>query len=251
MQQSLERLGLEAVANLFRLSENSYPGCGFVVGLDESEENLIQMSWLMGRHEESKNRIFVPDGGRLFIAVADPLKKKGSDSILYNAMCEVRPDNVTYAVVGDGDHTGLIADGYAEDQGLELSMHWKGYEQDAPNYTSRITAVCYWLGGHQPTIRMALVRKSPWSGLCDRNLYEISGVGPGFGYCMTSYARDGSPLPPFRGEPYLLPLCGSAEQMLVEYWEILNADHRVALAVKTIPRQGASRIIIVNQHQNI
>ena len=73
---------------------------------------------------------------------------------------------------------------------------------------------------------------------------------PGLGYALTTYEGDGDPLPPFRGEPRWLPLAGSPEAVLDDYWNALDADNRVALAVKAIPPagDGPGRILLRNRH---
>ncbi|MDP1690153.1 MAG: IMP cyclohydrolase [bacterium] len=241
-------LKAQAGANLSRLSKISYPGCGFVVGLDETGECLIQVNWIMGTDECGRNRVFAQDGSRLFIEVANPSGAKVPASLIYNAMCEVR-HNVTYAVVGSDRHVDEVTDGYGEDQGMEHTMHWKDYKPDV-HHTPRITAACYWLRD-RPAIRMSLVRKSPWSGLSDRHLYEINDVGREFGYCLTTYTGNGDPLSSFEGEPYLMPLEGGAGKLVATYWDALNRVNRVSLAVKFIPKQGNSSIVIVNKNQKV
>jgi len=240
----------EAQENLDKLKNNRYVGRGFIVGLTESGE-LVQVYWIMGRSENSRNRIFTEGAdGLLFTEVADPSKVKDPSLIIYNAMCEVRHGGITYAVVSNGSQTDDVAEGYAEDRRMEESLQRYSYEPDAPNFTPRITAACYWRNGGTPITRMSLIRKSSDSPLCDRLFFDYS-VSHGFGRCLTTYMGDGDPLPAFKGEPRIIPLPGDAEMIKNMFWVALDCDNRVSLAVKTISKTGQSRIVIINQYSKV
>lgn len=246
MNQSLEKLKLVADANLFNLSENPYPGRGIVVGLDETGQNLVQVYWIMGRSENSRNRVFKSEGGRLFTEAADPSKVKDPSLIIYNAMRETRYKDVLAHVVSNGAQTDAVADGFANGMGMSQVLSRFSYEPDVPNFTPRITAVCGW-HNDASSVAMSMIRKSPWNAACDQLSYAINGFGPGFGLCFTTYSGDGDPLPAFQGEPYLVPLNGNMYQIALEYWKALNAENRVSLAVKFIPKEGDSSIVIKNK----
>jgi hypothetical protein len=236
-----------AEVNFAALAANPYPGRGIVVGLDETGEQLVQVYWIMGRSENSRNRIFRSEGGRLFTEAADPSKVKDPSLIIYNAMRETELGGITYAVVSNGKQTDAVADGYAEDQTMHASLRRFSYEPDEPNFTPRITASCRWEHDN-PIIKISLLRMSLFNGDCSRHLFEINGVGKGFGHCITTYSGDGKPLPAFQGEPYVLPLCGDAETMAHTFWDAaLDADNRVAIAVKLIPKNGPSMTHIINK----
>lgn len=98
---------------------------------------------------------------------------------------------------------------------------------------------------------MSLLRKSPWSDACDRHFFGLDGFGKGFGHFISTYAGDGNPLPPFVGEPQLMPLAGDINQVAQTYWDALNVDNRVSLAVKFIPKSGPSETVIINKYEKI
>lgn len=244
--------------NMLRLGMNSYPGRGIVVGLDETGQNLVQAYWIMGRSTGSRNRVFGHDeSGRVFTEIADPsLLKEGEDTslIIYNAMRELSFDGKQYlSVVSNGAQTDAVISPLAgvRMETLAYNLRTWRYEPDKPNYTPRITAVMMWMkyqDGDSPLLQIYILRKSLWSDKCDRNLFEIAGVGRGYGYCIHTYVGDGDPLPAFQGEPYLLPLVGDIEMVANDYWEILNPDNKVSLAVKFIPKSGPSQIVIRNKY---
>ncbi len=243
--EEMMRLKMLADANLAALAKNPYPGRGIVVGLDETGENLVQVYWIMGRSENSRNRVFGSKGGCLFTEAADPSKVKDPSLIIYNAMRETR----SCAVVSNGAQTDAIAK-----NGM-LSLRGYTYEPDAPNFTPRITACSFRdseVGGKNVwrTV-MSVLRKSPWSEACDRHQYEFNDFGRGFGHCIHTYSGDGNPLPAFQGEPYLVPLVGGAEAIAQTYLAALNEENRVSLAVKFVWRSAPSYIGIINKYEKV
>lgn len=225
---------------------NSYPGRGIVAGLDETGEYMVQVYWIMGRSENSRNRVFKADNetGRLFTEAANPSKVKDPSLIIYNAMREAVP----YYVVSNGDQTDTVMNDL--DYGpfsLERALNRREYEPD-PNHTQRITAVSKIAMGGRQLLMMSILRKSRFGGRCDRSTYELD-TGPGFGFCITTYAGDGNPLPPFSGDPLLMPLVGGMEDIAHSYWNALNEENRVSLAVKWIEIfNGRSDIYIINKY---
>lgn len=249
----MQKLKQEAAANLAALARNPYPGRVIIIGLDQKGENLVQVYAIMGRSENSRNRVFGYEGGRIFTEAANPSKMKDPRLVIYNAMREVlvRDMDSTMNVVSNGDQTDKVADGYNEDKSFQLTMSQCTYEPDEPNFTPRITATSYWLRNGKPVGIMSLLRKLPWSDECDRHLYELNGFGQGFGHCLTTYTGDGNPLPAYRGEPRLMPLLGDLDWIADMYWEMLDPDNRVSLAVKFIPRLGLSSTVIRNKYSKV
>lgn len=246
MQQS-GLLGLKADGNLFSLRGNVYPGRGIIVGLDETGEYLVQVYWIMGRSENSRNRIFSCEGGRVFTEAADPSRVKDPSLIIYNAMVDYGGDHI----VSNGDQTDTIVSIVGLGRSFCEALSSRQYEPDSPNFTPRISAISCWSAVEEaPTASMSILRKSAWGDKCDRHLYEINDIGKGFGYCITTYSGDGDPLPAFRGEPYLLPLYGDADVLANNFWEALNTDNKVSLAVKFILKDGSpSHTVIKNKYK--
>ena len=154
-----------------------------------------------------------------------------------------------YAVLSNGHQTDQVTQ-----KGM-LALRRYQYEPDVPNFTPRITACSFDEGqdGHGREWRtvVSILRKSPWCDACERHQYEYSDIARGLGYCMTTYSGDGKPLPAFQGEPYLLSLVGDAPAVAGKLWGALNAENRVSLAVKFIPRIGASHIHIINKYEKM
>lgn len=258
------RLALLAEANLHNLGFNPYPGRIIVCGLDETGEFLVQFYAVMGRSENSRNRVLVRgeygDDITVSTVAADPSKVKDPSLIIYDAMEFVYlNDDTPLHVVSNGSQTNDVAN--EPDPTLSLGdklCDWL-YEPDEPNFTPRITATSCWespVAGGDPwllSVEMSVLRKSPWSDECDHLLYRINDIGRGYGYCIHTYMGDGNPLPAFQGEPYLLPLRGNAEQIANAYWQTLNHENRVALVVKFIPKDASipPKIVIINEYEKV
>lgn len=231
-----------AQANFERLKSNPYPGRGIVVGLNESGTKLVQVYWITGRSENSRNRVFGYKNGRLFTEPADSSKMKDPSLIIYNAMDE----RGHCYVVSNGDQTDTIIRGTYTGHKFYHALCAHQFEPDAPHYTPRIAAVSYTSG--KPRMEMAILKKSPRSGGCERIFYCFDELEKGYGFCLTTYSGDGHPLPSFAGDPLLLPLVGDAEAIAETFWGALYEPNRIALAVKSIDVvSGKSSIIVRNR----
>lgn len=233
-----------AAANLEALSRNPYPGRGIVLGRTFCL-NPVQIYWIMGRSEGSRNRILEPipeKHGWLRTCIADQSKFQGDPSLLiYTAMAE-EPDNF---VVSNGAQTDAVMK-----RGIGTLNDWR-YEPDKPNFTPRITGITRLWPGDVLDTRLIMLRKSD-SGYdeCDRFDYVYGKATRGFGFFISTYEGDGNPLPAFHGEPLILPIEDDDPAQIAEaFWSVLNPENRVALAVKVIPHEGPSKIKIINRHE--
>jgi hypothetical protein len=229
-----------------RLGANPYPGRGLVLGLDDQAHYLIQVYWIMGRSENSRNRVFATDGKRVWTEPADPAKVKDPSLIIYNAMREV-PGGAL--VVSNGDQTDTICDALEAGGTLEEALAKRDYEPDAPNFTPRISGV-YDLRRIPFAAILSLLRRGAFGDATDRFLWRYEEMEPGYGYCITTYMGDGDPLPAFAGEPFIVPLVGDMGAIACEFWSTLNDANKVALCVKAIdPKSLATNVVILNKLQ--
>ena len=228
------------------IEQNPYPGRGLVVGRAPGGE-WIQLYWLMGRSEGSRNRVFVADGSELRTAPWDGGAGVGDGSLtLYEAMLELPG----VYLVTNGDQTRTAADAIAAGGTFEAALATREREDDAPNYTSRISGLLDTRGG-KPEVALSILKAHPADPAeTDRFSYRSASPPPGLGRGITTYLGDGSPLPPFEGEPLWLPLDGPPEELLERYWEGLDTVNRVALALKRIDPAGRApgTILVRNRH---
>jgi hypothetical protein len=242
-----------ALKNMESLRHNAYPGRGVFVGRDVSGRHIVQATWIMGRSEKSRNRIYRAIDGRVFTEAADPEKMKGEDTglIIYNAMDE---NGVTF-VASNGHQTDsvIMSPSSCDLMNLDAVLSGYKYEPDAPNFTPRITTTCYIANG-KPQVQFSVLRKSSSDSSCERDLFKYgrhSMIDAGYGYYVSTYTGDGNPLPPWQGEPSLLPVMGYPDDSITDYlWTLLNPENRVSLAVKFIDLgTQKSRVTIVNKNK--
>jgi IMP cyclohydrolase len=226
-----------------RVEQNPYPGRGIVAGR-ATDGSWIQVYWIMGRSENSRNRLFVCEDGILRTQAADPAKVEDPSLIIYQAM---RTSGRRY-IVSNGVQTDAIW------QGLEDGAHFADtlsnwyHEPDAPNYTPRISG-CVDLSGGAAVLWLSILKVSPFSNdESERHFFRYENVEAGYGYAITTYRGDGDPLPSFAGAPYVLALPGSAEQIVEHFWQSLDSDNKISLAVRHIATNGQERVFIQNKH---
>lgn len=216
------------------LKQNRYPGRGLVVGQGEAGD-WLQLYWLMGRSAGSRNRILESEGAVLRTAPRDRQAQVGDPALtLYEAMLELPG----VYLVGNGNQVRHVADALAAGREALAALAECEREPDAPNYTPRISAMLDFRSG-RPEITLSILKAGAFdSAQSDRFHYRPAPPPPGFGLALTTYAGDGEPLPAFCGEPLPMPLDGTPEALAARYFEALDGEYRVALAIKRIPRDG-------------
>jgi IMP cyclohydrolase len=224
-----------ATANLdAHLRHNPYPGRGLVIGRSSSADVWLQVYWIMGRSTQSRNRKFVAVDGTLRTEPVDASLVTDPSLIIYDAMLEL-PD---VYLVSNGDQTRSIYNELQAGGSFDSALATREHEPDAPHYTPRISGMLDFRG-QEPAITLSILKANLVDPqYTDRFTYHPALPSAGFGVGLTTYNGDGMPLPSFQGDPLLLPLNGDGEELLHAYWEALNPENRIALAVKQIPLHG-------------
>ncbi len=186
------------------LKETSYPGRGIVVGKDRV------YYFIMGRSENSRNRVFVETEDGIRTEAYDPAKLSDPSLIIYHPVRRVEKG----LIVTNGDQTDTIRD-YDD---FRAGLMTREYEPDHPNYTPRISAMIYPDGSFDMYI---LKHKD---GRCLREFFCYEGCDEGKGYFISTYQGDGDPLPTFAGEPMEVTMPEPDE-----LWAALNSDNKVSL----------------------
>lgn len=233
------------------IAANRYPGRGLVIGRcdsgggGQSEDCWFLIYWIMGRSEHSRNRQFVNQGGVLRTQAFNPALVVDPSLIIYEAMLELP----RVQLVTNGDQTRTIYEALQRGESFEAALQTRAHEPDAPHYTPRISGMLDLRGG-TPQVTLSILRSNPRDpSLTDRSFFQLAEPAPGFGRGITTYAGDGNPLPSFSGEPLLLPCEGRSVDVLERYWAALDAENRVALAVKTVNADGSCReLLLKNRH---
>jgi hypothetical protein len=228
-----------------QLAQNPYPGRGLVLGRSEDGEAWLQLYWIMGRSANSRNRVFVADGGTLRTEPFDASAVEDPTNILYEAMLEL---GAVY-LVSNGDQTRTLYAALARGDRFEGALATREREPDAPNFTPRISGMID-LRGKEPAFALSVLKANRADPAhTDRHTFRPAPPPPGLGLGITTYRGDGTPLPSFEGEPIWLPLAGAPEAVLARYWEALDPANRISLALKRIPLGGGpGRAWVRNRH---
>lgn len=230
------------------LADNTYPGRGIIIGMTPDKRNLVQIYWIMGRSENSRNRVFVREGDAVKTKAFIESRMSDPSLIIYYP---VRTEGNMH-IVTNGDQTDTIAEFVVAGRTFEEALLTRQYEPDAPNYTPRISAAILY-NKNKPSYVMSIlktVENNP--SIEKKEFYTYNEFVGGEGRCIQTYRGDGSPLPSFEGEPYLVSLEDDLNKTAERYWYLLNPDNRVALLVKHIElSSGNVDIRIINKHTDL
>lgn len=229
-------------ANAKALAANPYPGRGIVIGADAEGRKLVQVYWIMGRSVNSRNRVFRSSAdGTVRTEAFDPALLSDPSLVIYNAALRRGPA----WIVTNGDQTDTIAAAIGSGGSFESALETREYEPDAPNYTPRISGIVD-LSDPAYAFRLSLLRRG--AGGSDRFTWRYAKAGAGQGRFVSTYLRDGDPLPSFSGEPLPLPIpeCG-AEAIAGYFWKLLDGGNRISLMARAIdPEMGGAETFIIN-----
>ena len=225
------------------LRGNPYPGRGIVLGRSPDGNKAVIAYFIMGRSENSRNRVFVetPDGIRT--QAHDPSKMTDPSLIIY---APVRVFG-SATVVTNGDQTDTIREGLAAGRSFAEALRKRTFEPDKPNYTPRISGLVDKDGGYTLSI-LKSADGDPAS--CRRYFFEYGDPLAGQGHYIHTYMGDGDPLPSFEGEPEQVSIpCGTPEELADLVWDSLNGDNKVSLFVRYIDlATGTWESVIKNKH---
>ena len=228
------------------LSENAYPGRGIALGRTADGSKAVIVYFIMGRSENSRNRIFVEDGAGLRTQAFDESKMKDPSLIIY---APVRVPDEAHTVVTNGDQTDTIHDGLLAGRSFEDSLRTREFEPDEPNYTPRISGLVTVEGG-ELCYQLSILKSAEGDpSQCRRYFFDYTPARAGEGHFLSTYEHDGDPLPSFAGEPKAVAIPDDIAAFTDEIWEALNADNKVSLFVRGIEiATGATETYICNVH---
>ena len=209
------------------IGTNAYPGRGICVGTSENGKYAVCAYFIMGRSENSRNRVFKErENGDIYTEAFDPSKLEDPLLIIYNA---VRDCGKSLAVT-NGDQTDTIYDAIAEGGSFESGLRIREFEPDAPNFTPRISAILDFDGGY--SYKMSILKCGDGKGdVCQRYFYEYKSIA-GTGHFIHTYEHDGNPLPSFEGEPRNVCIGDDIDIFSCEIWNALNDDNKISLYVR-------------------
>ncbi len=235
----MKRLSLEN-----ELKTNAYPGRGIVVGKTPNAKFAAVAYFIMGRSENSRNRVFEEDGTGIRTQARDPSKLSDPSLIIYSPVRTAK--NLT--IVTNGDQTDTIFDFINRGDSFENALKTRTFEPDAPNFTPRISAMLD-IGAGGFKYAMSIIKKGHDSGSCCRYYFDYESPANGEGRFIHTYMHDGNPLPSFEGEPKPVDVPDDMEAFGGLIWESLNFDNKISLFVRYIDLyDGSCRTKIYNKY---
>ena len=228
------------------LKENAYPGRGIVIGKSKNGKYAVSAYFIMGRSENSRNRVFVEDGEGIRTQAFDPSKLVDPSLIIYAPVRVL--GNKT--IVTNGDQTDTIYDLMDKQQTFEQALRTREFAPDAPNYTPRISGIMHVENGEYNYAMSILKSNNGNPDACNRYTFAYSNPVNGEGHFIHTYQCDGNPLPSFEGEPKLVEIPDDMESFTNMLWESLNEDNKVSLFVRYINiEDGTYETKIVNKNK--
>ncbi len=227
------------------LHNNSYPGRGIIIGKSADGENAVIAYFIMGRSENSRNRIFVLDGENLKTKAFDESKVVDPALIIYFPVRVI--DNKT--IVTNGDQTDTIVDFIKKGKIFEDALRTREFEPDSPNYTPRISSILD-VKDNDFTYKFSILKSlngNPNS--CIRFFYEYSQPISGQGHFISTYKCDGNPLPSYEGEPKTVEMGSNIDELSNILWNSLNEENKVSLFTRFINlKTGKTETKIINKN---
>ena len=226
------------------LSSNAYPGRGIIAGLTPDGKKAVAAYFIMGRSENSRNRVFRAEGDDVMIYPFDESKVEDPSLIIYAPVRAVK----RALIVTNGDQTDTVRDFLKNGDSFENALRTRGFEPDKPNYTPRISALLhfdkvYWY-------QLSILKCADGQGTkCNRFTFDLAPV-PGLGHFIHTYVGDGNPLPSFEGEPEQVALTDDIDALTDTLWNSLNEGNKISLFVRFVDLEsGKADTRIVNKHQ--
>lgn len=228
------------------LQENSYPGRGIIIGRSADGKKAVTAYFIMGRSENSRNRVFVEDGEGIRTQAFDESKLTDPSLIIYAPVRVL--GNKT--IVTNGDQTDTIYEGMDRQMTFEQSLRSREFEPDAPNYTPRISGIMHVEGGKFNYAMSILKSRNGDPGSCCRYTFAYENAVPGEGHFIHTYMHDGNPLPSFEGEPKRIAISDDMDAFADTLWSSLNEDNKVSLFVRYIDiATGTYESKIINKNK--
>ncbi len=223
------------------LAGNTYPGRGIVLGKTADGKQSVAAYFIMGRSENSRNRVFIQEPDGIRTEAHDPAKLKDPSLIIYHPVRQLGED----LIVTNGDQTDTVRDFLAEGRTFEEALRTREFEPDVPNWTPRISGLLKKDGSYQ----LSILKSADAEGsACARYTFEYPGLA-GVGHFLHTYVTDGDPIPTFQGEPERVTVDGDIDAFTTMIWDSLNEANKISLYVRFIDLEtGNYQETIVNKH---
>ena len=237
----MNRFEINNIGELIR--DNAYVGRGIVIGTAPSGA-AVSAYFIMGRSENSRNRVFAKSGDELFTRPFDESKVEDPSLIIYAALRAYE----NKLIVTNGDQTDTIYDGLAAGKTFEDALATRTFEPDHPNMTPRISGMITFDEGAF-TYKLSILKAMNEEGTRSARYYFNYEADPGLGHFIHTYQQDGNPLPTFSGEPERVAVPDCIDEFTETLWNNLNEDNKISLYVRyTDTKSGEYEDRLINKN---
>ena len=209
------------------IKDNPYVGRGIVIGKTEDGKYAVSAYFIMGRSNNSRNRVFVKHGEDLFTEPFDASKLEDPSLIIYAAIRKTENG----LIVTNGDQTDTIFNGLLDGLSFSESLKGREFEPDAPNLTPRISGYITFEKDNFSYEMSILKSADPLGTACNRYTFSYPSLS-GLGHFIHTYVTDGNPIPTFQGEPERVSIPNDINVFTNEIWSNLNEDNKISLYVR-------------------
>ncbi|MBP5308410.1 MAG: IMP cyclohydrolase [Clostridia bacterium] len=223
---------------------NSYVGRGIVAGLTADGTKAVAAYFIMGRSNNSRNRVFAEKNGEVFTQPFDASKVEDPSLIIYAAVRK----HGNSLIVTNGNQTDTVYEGLGKGVSFSQALKSRQFEPDAPNFTPRISAVLNF--GEDFNYEMSILKSADEIGsACNRYTFSYSPLA-GVGHFIHTYVCDGNPIPTFQGEPERVSVPDRIDEFTSEIWDSLDEDNKISLYVRyTDLKTGAEESRLINKNE--
>lgn len=220
--------------NIYKINElsellagNTYPGRGIVIGKTEDGKKAAIAYFIMGRSENSRNRVFKENGDSVVTEPFDFSRVEDPSLIIYSAIRKYE----NKLIVTNGDQTDTIYDFVSTGKCFKQALKTREFEPDAPNFTPRISGMLTF-SDNDFKYQMSILKSADEKGsACNRYFYEYAPLN-GLGHFIHTYVCDGNPIPTFQGEPERVRILNDIDEFTASIWENLNEQNKISLYVR-------------------
>lgn len=224
---------------------NPYVGRGIVIGKTADGTRAAVAYFIMGRSENSRNRVFKEDGSEVIIFPFDASKVEDPSLIIYSPIKMIGKT----LIVTNGDQTQTIYDFLKNGDTFEEALMTRCFEPDGPNWTPRISGIVYH-DGEDFDYQMSILKSGDAEGtVCNRFLFSYKPIA-GLGHFIHTYVENGDPIPTFQGEPERVSIPNDIDEFFNDIWENLDENNKISLYVRYIDlATGEEENRLVNKNQ--
>lgn len=220
---------------------NEYVGRGIIIGKTPNGQ-AVTAYFIMGRSENSRNRIFVENGDEITIHPFDVSKVKDPSLIIYSPIRKIGNS----LIVTNGDQTDTIYNFIESGKSFEQALATRCFEPDAPNFTPRISGIINF-GEQDFDYKLSILKSADSEGsCCNRYTFSYSAIN-GLGHFVHTYVCNGNPIPTFIGEPERVAIPDDIDEFTKDIWDNLDKENKISLYVRYIdPKSGKAQNRMIN-----